>query len=358
MVRARSDAIVHGSLEVKANVTVQGKLVQRSDQRTKGNIQPTGADEDAANLEHLRHVDTVSCDETQGPMAGQHVDHGFIAQNLQAEFPGAVLMDAGLEKLAADQLGAGGWSRLQESSALHHSLKMPSFAAACSLQRQVLTLKVIKRRWKYDQLERPILNAVRSNGVLSASSKFGLPPLAVFKHFLERGRGLSRNDTRAALDDPELHLQGDTLRQFYAARAADSVTSTGAQDAATLAHATDFERAVQARLDAAGVAYYTEDDQKIRARRDTPGAPLVATPDFLMPPEFELTVGEAPVKWIEVKNFFGSALGYHAKKLSKQLGKYRRLYGPGAVVFKCGAGESVARVLPEGVVVLHMPPEA
>ena len=90
MVRARSDAIVHGSLEVKANVTVQGQLVQRSDQRTKGNIQPTGADEDAANLEHLRRVDTVSYDETQGPMAGQHVDHGFIAQNLQAEFPGAV----------------------------------------------------------------------------------------------------------------------------------------------------------------------------------------------------------------------------------------------------------------------------
>ena len=90
VIRTRSDAIVHASLEVKENVTVQGKLVQRSDQRTKGNIQPTGADEDAANLEHLRHVDIVSYDETQGPMAGQHVDHGFIAQNLQAEFPGTV----------------------------------------------------------------------------------------------------------------------------------------------------------------------------------------------------------------------------------------------------------------------------
>lgn len=89
-VRTRSNAIIDGDLDVKKNLYLEGQLLQRSDRRTKGNIQPTGAGEDAANLHHLRRVDTVEYDETQGPMAGQHVSHGFIAQNIKAEFPGAV----------------------------------------------------------------------------------------------------------------------------------------------------------------------------------------------------------------------------------------------------------------------------
>jgi hypothetical protein len=261
-----------------------------------------------------------------------------------------LLMDAGLEKAAADQLSGAGWGDLQVSSALAVSLQMP-FSAACSLQRQMLTLTVIKTSWKLVTLERQLLKAVRRDGVLRASATFALPPLKVFGFFLEHGHGRSAEATRDALNQPEAYLSGETLNMFHVARHADGVTQTADQDRNTAEYAAAFEREVEARLVAAGVPFLTEDAQK-RAR--PPGTPSVATPDFLIPSDFALVVGvdRDEVRWIEVKNFFGSALGYHGKKIRSQFEKYRRLYGPGAVVFKCVAGESVLSVLPPDVIVL------
>jgi hypothetical protein len=73
-----------------------------------------------------------------------------------------------------------------------------------------------------------------------------------------------------------------------------------------------------------------------------------------LPQDYHI-VGDAEVRWIEVKNFFGSALGYHRQKMRSLFEKYRRLYRPGAVVFRLAAGESVLSVLPPDVIVRKLP---
>ena len=110
---------------------------------------------------------------------------------------------------------------------------------------------------------------------------------------------------------------------------------------------------MQTRLKRTGVLFLTEGEQKTKASKA--GVRSNPTPDFLIDPEADFVVGGAKVGWIEVKNFFGSTLGYHGKELLKQRTNYCDLYGPGAVIFSLGAGESVRQVLPPDVLVLASP---
>jgi len=264
----------------------------------------------------------------------------------------AELMGAATEKAAADLLSAAGWGRLQEVGELADSLLGMPFFVALSLQRQMLTKKVIKSSWKFGKFGQHILRTFRSQGVLQASVKFELPPLAVFGYCLAREPGMSHDTAKVALSEPETHLSGNTLCEFHAARRADGVTQTMMEDVRTHDRAVAFECAVKARLTEGGVAFLTEDDQKREAA--AVGSRPQATPDFLIRGDVPLYIGAAEVRWIEVKNFFGSALGYHRSPMSKQFEKYRRLYGPGAVVFSLGAGESIRQVLPLDVIVIML----
>lgn len=272
----------------------------------------------------------------------------------------AELMDAGLEKAAAFWLKEAGWERLQESSdlaALASSLRMP-FRAAQSLQRQVLTKKAIKRSHTFVRKERELLEAVRRDDVLRASAEFDLPPLQVFGFLLEHTSdwcGEEATTVAEALNHPDVHLSGEYLNMYRDARHADSVTQTSDQKRKAHRPSASFKRYVEARLEAAGVAFITEDAQRRAQPEGTQSIP--PTPDFLIPPDFSLVAGDAEVRWIKVNNFFGSALGYRRKSMTSKFEKYRRLYGPGAVVFKQGAGESVLSVLPPDVIVLALPPE-
>ena len=197
---------------------------------------------------------------------------------------------------------------------------------------------------------------------LEASRKFELPPLQVLGYCLKLQLGMSHHEVQVALDEPEIYLSSKMQHQFQSARSADGVTETLSQSARTKAFATGFEIAVKTRLQRAGISFLTEEEQTREAREA--GTGQAPTPDFLIGSnraDVDADVGLLialsgyEVRWIEVKNYFGSALGYHGKKLRKQLSNYSRLYGPGAVVFSIGAGESIHQVLPSDVVVLAAP---
>jgi hypothetical protein len=260
------------------------------------------------------------------------------------------LMATAAEKAAAVHLAGAGWAHLEEGSEMARSLEMP-FDAACSLQRQVLTEKVIQTRKKLGTKGPAILRSFQCDGVLEASREFELPPLQVLERCLQE-LGMSAKEVQVALNEPN-QLSAKLLREFQSARSADGVSETLEQSARTRELAAAFESAVQTRLKRTGVLFMTEDEQKSKA--SNAGVRFNPTPDFLIDPETNLVVGGAEVRWIEVKNFFGSTLGYHKQQLQKQLTNYRRLYGPGAVVFSLGAGESMRLVLPKGVLVLASP---
>lgn len=115
-----------------------------------------------------------------------------------------------------------------------------------------------------------------------------------------------------------------------------------------------YEECVEEHLVRSNIKYETEEQQKERCQSGQ--QPL--TPDFLFPepvrlrhavpgksdkPSTQLTT----IHWLEAKMFYGastiptgtnSAVGSVRGKMLK----YRQLYGPGAIVFAYGGGESLA----------------
>ena len=263
-------------------------------------------------------------------------------QHAEEEWLETELMATAAEKAAAVRLAGAGWAHLEEGSELARSLEMP-FDAACSLQRQVLTEKVIQTRKKLGTKGPAILRSFQCDGVLKASREFEFPPLQVLERCLQQQLGMSAKEAQVALNEPKKQLSAKLLREFQSARSADGVTETLEQSARTRDLAAAFESAVQTRLKRTGVLFLTEDEQKSKA--SNAGVRSNPTPDFLIDPETDLVVRGAEVRWIEVKNFFGTTLGYHKQQLHKRLTNYHRLYGPGAVVFSLGAGESMRSVL-------------
>jgi len=101
-----------------------------------------------------------------------------------------------------------------------------------------------------------------------------------------------------------------------------------------------FEDGVEAILLAHGVEYQTQ-AQQIAAAYEEGSPALPPTPDFLV--RSRLVINNRPVRWIEVKNFYGAGIEHGIKpwtptlKIQRQLAKYVEAYGPhGAVVLKHG----------------------
>ena len=126
----------------------------------------------------------------------------------------------------------------------------------------------------------------------------------------------------------------------------------------TLAKAEAFEDAVESVLIAHGVQYETQ-AQQVAAYQAAHEAGLMMppTPDFRISSQF--VINNRPVRWIEVKNFYGAGVEAHLKpwtptiKIQKQLAKYIMAYGPdGAVILKHGFAVDFRARTPECVQLL------
>ena len=47
------------------------------------------------------------------------------------------------------------------------------------------------------------------------------------------------------------------------------------------------------------------------------------------------------IKWLEIKNFYGSNTKYFKKKVQNQVDKYYKEWGPGCIVFRYGFNETL-----------------
>lgn len=159
-----------------------------------------------------------------------------------------------------------------------------------------------------------------------------------------------------------------------------------------------FEGCVEEYLRQTAVEYITEEEQRRRTKAS--GAPLIATPDFMLTRPARLTfelcgrpplrprslpapslspasvvagssaAGDhetgprivGPVHWVEAKMFYGASTIEQGRdsavgRIVSTAEKYVQLYGPGAMVFSYGCGEELARRLGEmGVAALDAHP--
>lgn len=226
------------------------------------------------------------------------------------------------------------------------------FEQALSLRKQLLVDKIVNDGWKLrkngDRIRRAYQQGV---SLLDLAVQYDQPPVAIFRDMLTtrvRAHRMfddlrdkdKRNVVKAGLrgDGPAWDMMSERDRHELATAKAVDHTSYAEEDSTERVRSADWEESLYAYLDASGVRYLNE-----TALKDL-GSP--STPDCVLLDD--CYVNGRLVRWIDMKNFYGSAASKHfVDKLIKQASRYNTEFGgPGAIVYKLGHSEGLAVQVP------------
>jgi len=99
----------------------------------------------------------------------------------------------------------------------------------------------------------------------------------------------------------------------------------------------EYELVVQKFLDDNNIKFVTQEFLVEEQKKEVGYA--YATPDFLL--DDKIIFNNHIIKWIEVKNFYGSDVKFMNKKIQKQVDKYYKKWGFGCLVFRYGVYEDI-----------------
>lgn len=244
----------------------------------------------------------------------------------------------------------GQWGAAPDGLAEHvaQTCALPSVEAAVSFRSQLLAAKAAKVHWRTKKFANAMAWSYDQQGasVLDLAQAYDLPPTTVLRTVLQsHGQKLSNKTVdmlsprdRASLEEASANDIVASLDQSESAAAADSFEN-------------DVEQLI--RKLAPDVEIVTENN--MRAIPRAPRSKSVITPDLFFPGGLKLRDGQL-VRWIEVKNLYGSgSVKFFCRKYVEQAQKYRKRFGPGVFMFSLGFSDELQRLMPSGVKLLAWP---
>ena len=115
--------------------------------------------------------------------------------------------------------------------------------------------------------------------------------------------------------------------EFAKAEEADKVSSVNQSDTQTAAEV--FEDILCAHFDSLDIRFRRQEDL-LREQKESEGRAVV-TPDLLLLDD--VRINGVPCAWIDAKHFYGADLRFPRKKTQKQVDRYVKEYGQGAIVY-------------------------
>jgi hypothetical protein len=190
-----------------------------------------------------------------------------------------------------------------------------------SLRSQLLKEKVIKRHFLVKKYKLDILNDYQSNDILWLSNKYDISPMTIIRMIIEE----KYNDKfKKALKKINL----DDRKQLELAEINDI---TSQMDQTELQkESIEFEIKIAKVLKKKEVRFKTQEDL-IKEQEEMYGKAII-TPDFLL--DEEIIINDKKVKWIEVKNFYGSNVKHFRNSVKKQINRYYNKWGRGCIVYR------------------------
>ena len=185
----------------------------------------------------------------------------------------------------------------------------------------------------------------KGEGVLTLSQRFDAPPVNTFRAILS-GRGWSKNRIKETLKNPK-RLNERDREEFSKAEEADKVSSVNQADTHTAAEV--FEDILCAHFDFLDIRFRRQEDL-LREQKQSEGR-AVLTPDLLLLDD--VRINGVPCAWIDAKHFYGADLRFPRKKTQKQVDRYVKEYGQGAIVYRHGFSGSLVQ---KGAILLDASP--
>jgi hypothetical protein len=196
---------------------------------------------------------------------------------------------------------------------------------------------IVKQHHKIKNMINTITNKYDSNNILSLSKIYNFPPVMLLK-MIFLNKGFSKNNVNDIFIEPNkniLNLSNADIEQIHIAIKNDafSLIDTNKQ----LEQSLLFEKKIEKILKKNHLVYKTQDDlskeqMKVYGR-------AISTPDFLL--KSDLYINNVKINWIDAKNYYLACTNFSIHKIKKQIDKYIKLYGTGAIICKLGACESL-----------------
>jgi len=233
-----------------------------------------------------------------------------------------------------------------------------TFHQGVSIRKQLLMKKAMKSAWRLK--DEKIMKSIckdfdKQRPILDISLSRDLSPVSLFKSIMasrvleayprfsstNRSKPAGRIVQSIINETDEHHIENFlTNWEFNELKIAKENDIVGYEGTSTIAE--EWEETIYKYLDEQNINYITEDTLKAYGFEEK------GTPDCLLIDN--LVLNGQPLRWIEFKSFYGSGLKENAfftkKAICKQITKYDRTYGKGAMVFKHNISSKISQRYP------------
>jgi hypothetical protein len=198
-----------------------------------------------------------------------------------------------------------------------------------SLRSQVLKQKTIFNHYLIKKKLSQILKFYNDNDIITTSKHFDLSPLSIMRVIiLNKYKIKIKSNLIKKLDDKD-------KKQLEMAMDNDIVSQLDQDDIQK--ESINYENKIKRALERKNIKFKTQEqlveEQKLKYGK------AIKTPDFLL--DSKIMINGKVIKWLEIKNFYGSNTKYFKKKVQNQVDKYYKEWGTGCIVFRYGFNEKL-----------------
>ena len=198
-----------------------------------------------------------------------------------------------------------------------------------SLRSQILKNKVIKKHYLIKKHKLNIISQYRNTNILDLTKKYDIAPLTIMRLIIkDKYKFKISKNNQNKLDKYDRNQLDLALN--------NDITSQIDQDQ-VLDESIKYEQKIKRALKKKNVNFKTQEDLANEQKKEFGYAKI--TPDFLFDDVIEIN-GEK-IKWMEIKNFYGSNIKYFKNKIKKQVDKYYKKWGKGCIVFRYGFNNDI-----------------
>jgi hypothetical protein len=172
--------------------------------------------------------------------------------------------------------------------------------------------------------------------IMDLAKKHDFAPLMVSRQLLKYN-GYDKQSIKKMLKHPDLitdkRLREDVI--FIKENRLDMFTQTNKTESEK--NALEFEYKIGKFLTSKSVKFKTQEE--LAKEQIAKYGKAINTPDFLIISDF--SINNKPIKWIDAKNFYGAKSWFIKLSIEKQVKKYIKEWGNGAIVFSQGFSEKL-----------------
>lgn len=199
-----------------------------------------------------------------------------------------------------------------------------------SLRSQLLKNKVIEKHYLVKKFKSKLIKDYDKFDIISLSKNFDISPLSIMRMII-------KDKYKFKLTENNIQNLNNYDKKQVELAIKNDITSQLNQDDANK-KSIQYEKKIERALLKRNVNFKTQEDLILEQTKKHGHA--VITPDFLF--DQEIKINGQLIKWMEVKNFYGSNIRYFKNKVKKQLKKYQKKWGKGCVVFRYGFNDKLS----------------